>query len=130
VDGTQVLVATIAGVPAIVAAIFAYRSSAQANKAAEKKVDAEVFERTQGLYEQAIAGAQREIERLQQSQERMAAQLDRMNTQLANEQDTSHRLRGQLAVLQAQVQTMDGIIAALRAQLALLSEKHSESRTA
>lgn len=128
-DTTPILVASVAGLPAIVAAVFAYRSSAQANRASEKKVDAEVFERTQALYEKAIIGAEREIERLQQSQERMAAQVERMQSQLTNEQDTAHRLRGQLAALQAQVQTMEGIISALRSQIGMLSEKHARSES-
>jgi len=129
-SSTQIIVAAIAGVPAVAAAVFAYRSSAQATRAGEKKVDAEVFERTQVLYERAIAGAEREIERLQRSQEQMASQIERMNAQIVNELDNSTRLRVQLSSLQAQVQTMDGIISALRTQLSVLSEKHPESRQA
>lgn len=129
-DSTQVIVAAIAGIPAVAAAIFAYRSSAQATKAGEKKVDAEVFERTQALYEKAITGAEREIDRLQRSQEQMASQIERMNTQLVSELDTSTRLRVQLSSLQAQVQTMDGIIQSLRAQIEILSEKHPRAKTA
>lgn len=127
VDGGQIVIAAIAIVPTSVAGWWAYRSSMAANRATvqmnrsnEKKVDAEVFERTQGLYDRAVAAARQEIDRLQAQQERFVAQLDRMTVELWAERETSGKLRGQVAQLQGQVATFEYTIAALRRQIEVL----------
>lgn len=124
----QVTVAAIAIVPTLLAAWFTWRTSVSANKTAlaanrtnDKKVDAEVFERTQGLYDRAVAAARQEIDRLQAQQERFVTQLDRMTVELWAERETSGKLRAQVAQLQGQVELLGETIASLRRQIEVLS---------
>ncbi len=125
---TSILVALVAGVPSVAAALFAYRSSAQAtrakaetdaevNRIAATKVDAEAFERSQALYEKVLAAAEKEVGRLQSQVDRLHDQLDRVNDQLAREQDVSNTLRNHVRTLQAQVTTMEQTLTALRIQI-------------
>lgn len=63
----------IGGVPAIVAAYFSYRAStranaqtAETNRIAATKVDAEAYERGQRFYREALEQAERQIDRLRE----------------------------------------------------------------
>jgi len=116
-DSTAILAAVFGGVPAVVAAIFAYRSSAQANAVSVKKVDAEAYERSQQFYEKLIAEADKQMERLRLQVDRLNDQVDRVNSQLAQEQDVSNALRNHVRTLTAQVGSMEMTLAELRVQI-------------
>ncbi len=103
-DLTPLLTGIIGGVPAIVAAGFAYRSSAAANRVEHRKVDAEAYERAREEYEKLL-------DRLQQQIDRMQSNIDRLYAQLASEQDISNTLRNQLRTLMAQVAELEAMIA-------------------
>jgi chromosome segregation ATPase len=131
------IIAVVAIVPTSLAAFLSWRSSVRANRATElatvanaRKVDAEVFEKTQGLYDRAVQAAQREIDRLQTQQEKVVTQLESVVTQfeavreqLFEERGTSALLRGQVSLLQMQVGSMSEMIATLRHQIDTLSGK-------
>jgi chromosome segregation ATPase len=127
-DGNTLVIALVAIVPTSLAAFLSWRSSVRANRATElatvanaRKVDAEVFEKTQGLYDRAVQTAQREIDRLQQQQEKVVTQFEAVREQLFTERETSALLRGEVSVLQMQVGSMTEMIATLRHQIELLS---------
>lgn len=108
-DSTGIVVAVIAGVPAIASALFAFRASSQANKVGEKKVDAEAFERSQTIYDKIVDRLQSQVDQLQ-------GQLSRTGVQLASEQDVSFTLRNQVRTLQQQVESLSRTVADLRAR--------------
>lgn len=112
-----ITIALVAGVPSVVAAAFAYRSSARANKISETKVDAEAYDRSQLFYEKLLAEAEKHLERLRSQVERLNDQLDRVNNQLAQEQDTSNALRNHVRTLQLQVNSLEATVNELRIQL-------------
>lgn len=116
--------AGIGGVPAIVAAWFAYRSSVRANQSTDEanriartKVDAEAYERSQAFYEKLLGEADKHLDRLRAQVDLLSDQLNRVNQQLVSEQEVSATLRGQVRVLGAQVATMEGTIAEVRRQV-------------
>lgn len=116
-DNTIVITTVLAGLPSIAAALFAYRTSTQANKISATKVDGEAYERSQQFYEKVMAGAERELTRLQVQVDRLNQQLERVNSQLALEQDVSNTLRNHLRALQTQVTSMEQTVATLRTGL-------------
>lgn len=116
----SVLVAIVAGVAAIVGAIFSYRASTRATSIESSKVDAAAFERAKSIYE----GSLRELER---QLERMREQFDRVNAQLATEQDTSSALRSQLRTLRSHVEELERTVNDLRLQLTLAGIKQNTS---
>lgn len=68
----------IGGVPAIVAAYFSYRASthanattAETNRIAATKVDAEAYERGQRFYKDALEQAERQIVRLREENDEL-----------------------------------------------------------
>lgn len=90
---------TVAGIAAIVSgatAVLTFRSAAAANAANARKVDLEEHRDALGRLRQIIDEQDRHIERVR-------AQLDRVQEQLAREQDVSMALRVQVRSLQAQV---------------------------
>lgn len=71
-DSTPIVVAAVAGVPSVTAAVFAWRSSASANRAtqeantiAKAKVDAEAYERGKAFYDSLVNTQQAQIDRQQ-----------------------------------------------------------------
>jgi peptidoglycan hydrolase CwlO-like protein len=127
-DSTTVVVAAIGGIPAIIAAAFAYRSSVraastteQANVRAEAlaatKVDAEAYERSQHFYEKLLAESDKHLDRLRQQVDSLNAQVDRVNARLAQEQDVSSVLREQVRALTTQVSSMGTTLAVLHDQM-------------
>ncbi len=130
VTAGQWVLGLVAIVPTLAAAWFTYRSSSRANdatevaaRAGERKVDAEVFEKTQGLYDRAIDAARREIDRLQDQQEKAVDRVESIRDQLEAERSTSAALRGQVTALQVQVNLMSKTIEALSRQLETLSNR-------
>jgi chromosome segregation ATPase len=126
-DTSAIVLAVVAGVPSILAAAFAYRTSNQATKAKVKadedvnklstlKLDAEAFDRSQAFYDKVINAAEKEVDRLQGQIDRLHAQLERVNDQLAREQDVSNTLRNHLRTVQQQVVNMESTVNLLRAQ--------------
>jgi peptidoglycan hydrolase CwlO-like protein len=113
-DAAAILAASIGGIPAIIAAIFAYKSSANANEVSVKKVDAEAYERSQQFYEKLLSEADRQLERLRVQVDRLNDQVDKVNTQLATEQDVSNVLRNQVRMLTTQVSTMEAMLNEVR----------------
>ncbi len=113
-DTTTIVTAVVAGIPSFFAAVFAYRTSAHANRISETKVDGEAYERSQQFYEKVMAGAERELARLQAQVDRLNDQLERVNNQLALEQDVSNTLRNHLRALQTQVTAMESTVLSLR----------------
>src|SRR5215210_3657529 len=116
-DVGTLIAAGIGGVPAIVAATFAFRSSVRATKATEAannlaatKVDAEAYERSQAFYEKTLTEAEKQIDRLR-------SQIDRLTTQLAQEQDVSNVLRNQVRTLATQIGSLEATLNSLRVQL-------------
>ncbi len=105
-----VLVALVSLFGSVAAAYLSYRASSHANAVSAKKVDAEAFDRAAALYDKALQAAERETER-------MRSQVDRINQQLAQEQDVSNLLRNQIRALQGQVDSLEGIVAQLRRSL-------------
>lgn len=118
----SIITAGIAAVAAVAGAGFAYRASAQANRITDKKVDAEAFERSRQIYEKALADADKQLDRLRAQQDRMVDQLTKVNEQLAKEQDLSSTLRAQIRALEIQMETMQEIVATLRAQLSMTQQ--------
>ena len=119
-----IVTAAVAGLPSVLAALFAYRSSSQANRVNaeaqrinERKVDAEAYDRSQAFYEKLLSEADRAVDRLRSQVDRLQEQLDRTNNQLSNEQDVSNALRNHVRSLQAQVNGMEVTVATLREQL-------------
>lgn len=108
----SVLVAIVAGIAAVVGALFSFRASTRATSLESSKVDAAAYERAKSIYE----GSLRELER---QLERMREQMDRVNTQLATEQDTSSALRTQLRTLRSHVEELERTVTDLRLQLTL-----------
>ena len=111
-DANALTIAIIAALPGLAAAAFAYRASAQANRTADRKVDAEAYERSQAIYEKTLSQADQQIDRLRQ-------QVERLNEQLASEQDLSNSLRNQVRSLQTSVATLETTLTNLRSQLAV-----------
>lgn len=114
----------IAAVPLGVA-YFAYRSATDANRKTQQtalsaaehqaeiertKVDAEAFARAKAIYEDALAQLERQLDRVQ-------LQFDKINEQLAHEQDTSNSLRSQIRSLRTQLSTVERTVGVLRRQL-------------
>lgn len=123
-DSTTIFAAAIGGVPALVAAWFAYQASMRAtaiteqgNRVAAIKVDAEAYERSQKFYESLMVEAEKHIERLRTHIERLTDQVDRLNNQLATEQDVSNVLRNQIRALTAQISSMELTLNELRNQV-------------
>lgn len=114
---TTIAAAFIAGVSSIVAAVFAYRASGQANRytseaaaevnrIASTKVDGEAYERSQQFYEKLLVAAEKEVSRLQQQVDRLREELDRVNFSMAAEVTVSDTLRSQVRELQQQVSVL------------------------
>lgn len=123
-DVTVVIAAGIGGLPAILAAFFAYKSSIRAAKTTEEanrlagtKVDAEAYERSQRFYESLLGEAEKHIDRLRSHTDRLNDQVDRLNTQLASEQDVSNALRNHVRALTSQISAMEAILNELRAEV-------------
>lgn len=121
---TTVVAAATGGIPAVIAAIFAYKSSiranavtAETNRLASTKVDAEAYERSQKFYESLLAEAEKHLERLRTQTDRLNDQVDRLNAQLANEQDVSNVLRNQVRGLTTQIGSMEVTLNELRIQV-------------
>lgn len=119
-----ILAAAIGGIPAILAALFAYRSSTRAaritddaNRLASTKVDADAYERSQRFYESLLHEAEKHIDRLRSQIEILNGQVDRLNSQLVTERDVSNSLRNQVKALTTQVSSMDATLKELRAEL-------------
>jgi chromosome segregation ATPase len=124
VDATTIIAAAIGGIPALLAAFFAYKSSTraatitnEANRLAATKVDADAYERSQRFYESLLNEAEKHIDRLRAQTERLNDQVDKLNNQLANEQDVSNVLRNQVRALTTQVGSMDSTLNDLRNEL-------------
>jgi peptidoglycan hydrolase CwlO-like protein len=124
VGSSPILLAVIAGIPSVIAALFAYRSSMHANKATEdanrlavSKVEGEAFERSQAFYDRLLANAEKELVRLQAQVDRLNQQLDKTNAELAQEKHVAQGLRVHVATMQAQVVTMETSLESLRAQI-------------
>ncbi|GII84611.1 hypothetical protein Ssi03_26010 [Sphaerisporangium siamense] len=107
---TEVVVAVIAGVSAVIGAGFSYRASTRANAVEEDKVDAAAYERAKAIYESAL-------KTLEEQLERMRRRLDEVTDQLTREQDSSMAMRLQIRELQAQVSTFERTVSDLRLQL-------------
>ncbi|MEV0382435.1 hypothetical protein [Nonomuraea sp. NPDC050643] len=96
----SVLAAIVAGLAAVVGAWFAYRASTKANQLADRKVDMEAYDRNIVYYEKLIANLEKDVERFRTS-------VDRVNAQLAQEQDVSNALRNQVRTMQAQLDLLE-----------------------
>lgn len=101
-DTTSIVVAAVAGVPSVTAAVFAYRSSASANRATQQandiaraKVDAEAYERGKNLWEGMVEQARKELARQQE-------QINRQQEQIAELQESNDTMRRQLRELKQQ----------------------------
>jgi septal ring factor EnvC (AmiA/AmiB activator) len=123
VDPT-IVAAVVGGVPAIVAAWFAYRASSNANAQTEEtnriaatKVDAEAYSRSQAFYEKLLTEADKHIDRLRSQVERLNDELDRVGAQAAQERDVANALRDQVRSLTRQVGAMEGTLAEMRRQM-------------
>lgn len=95
-----VIAAVIAALAALGGAWLTYRASSRANKTNDRKVDLDEFKEAQAWYKERLAEADRHLERIR-------AQLDRVNDQLAREQDVSNALRNELRSLQGQVDLLE-----------------------
>lgn len=118
------IIAIVGLVGAMFSAYLSYRASTSANRAAdeanrvaEKKVDAEAYERSQGFYEKMLQEADKHLDRLRQQVELLSAQLERVVNELNSEQVTSLSLRKRVHELQIQVSTMELTVYELRRQL-------------
>lgn len=124
-DATTITAVAIGGIPAIVAAFFAYRASLraarvteEANRIASTKVDAEAYERSQKFYESLTTEAEKHIDRLRGQIDRLNDQVDRLNTQLATEKEISRAAREQVRALTSQINLMERTVNDLRQELA------------
>lgn len=121
---TSVIVALVAGLPAVSAAAFAYRASTSASKVtmeanaiAKSKVDGEVFERSQAFYEKLVAGAEREQSRLQEQISRLRDQIEKSTDAFEKEQEINHELRVQIRDLQYKVAGFEQDLVGIRAKI-------------
>lgn len=121
IDSSTITAALSGGVPAILAAYFAYRSSMraaasteEANRLASTKVDAEAYERSQRFYESLVAEAEKHIDRLRLQIDKLNEQVDRLLAQVATEQDVSNVLRNQVRALTTQIGNMETTLNELR----------------
>ena len=105
-----VIIASISSLAAIAGGYFSFRASSQANRTAARKVDLEAFERSQTIYEKTI-------DRLQGQTDRLGAQVDAVNSRLAQEMDVSNALRDQIRTLRGQVDDLNATVANLRAEV-------------
>lgn len=96
----SVLVAIIAGMAAVIGAGFSFRASTKANQLADRKVDMEAYDRNIVYYEKLIANLEKDVERFRTS-------VDRVNAQLAQEQDVSNALRNQVRTMQSQLDLLE-----------------------
>lgn len=99
-----------AALVALVAAVLTFRSSTQANRISDKKVDAEAYDRGKALYEGALNLAERQLAQLRE-------QVDRISTELDKERLVSGLLRMQMAELQETIARMERQIASMRARM-------------
>lgn len=106
IDGA-IVIAAVSAVGSGFAAYLAYRASSRANDIGEKKVDAEAYDRSHAFYEKLLGQADTQLERLR-------VQVERLNDQLAKEQDVSNLLRNHVRTLQSQVDSMEGTMQQLR----------------
>lgn len=102
-DLVPLLTGVAGGIPAFLAAWFAYRSSSSANKVENRKVDNEAYEKAQAAYERLLDRLQRQVDVLQSN-------LDRVNGMLASEQDVSNKLRNQIRLLTSQLAELEATI--------------------
>lgn len=122
---TSIIVAVVAGVPAVSAAAFAYRASTsasrvtmEANAIAKSKVDGEVFERSQAFYEKLVSGAEREQTRLQEQISRLREQIEKNGVAFEVEQNINHDLRVQIRDLQFKVSGFEHDLAEINKRIA------------
>lgn len=95
-----VIAACVAAAAALGGAYLTYRTSSKANATNDRKLDVDEFKEAQAWYKERLAEADRHIERIR-------AQLDRVNDQLAREQDVSNVLRNEVRALQGQVDLLE-----------------------
>jgi predicted RNase H-like nuclease (RuvC/YqgF family) len=100
VNADTIITSLIAGIPAVAAAVFAFRASGRATAVEKDKVDAAAYERSQGIYERALTAAQREVDRLQ-------TQVDRLTAQLTKEEYVANGLRNQLRAVQQRMSVLE-----------------------
>ncbi len=92
----SLIIAIIAAMASALTAILAFRSSSRANSTSDRKVDLEE-------HRDAIDRLKKIIEEQDRHVERVRLQLDRVQEQLAKEQDVSLVLRTQIRNLQDQI---------------------------
>jgi peptidoglycan hydrolase CwlO-like protein len=92
----SVLVAVIATAVSVFTAVLTYRVSTKANASDARKVDLEE-------HRDALDRLKRVIDEQDKHIERVRAQADRVQEQLAREQDVSFALRNEIRALQGQV---------------------------
>lgn len=110
------LIAAITAIPGMVAAVFAYRSSVQANRIGQRKVEVDAYDRSKAFYEGMLERAEKEISRLRE-------QVSRLSDQLGQEQNVSQTLRIQVRDLQQTMGSMESTLAALRISLSSLQSR-------
>lgn len=93
---TAVLVAAIALAGSALTAVLTFRASSKASASNDRKVDLEE-------HRDAVERLKKIIEEQDKHVERVRLQLDRVQEQLAKEQDVSFTLRAQIRSLQEQV---------------------------
>lgn len=109
--------AVVSGLVAVVGAVLTYRASAQANKISDKKVDAEAYDRAQGLYEKTLAQAERQLDQAEKQIGQLRETVNRLEVQVRDERDVSDRLRVEVSKLRRIVDTMERHMARMRAQM-------------
>lgn len=101
-DASSLAATGLGALPAILAAVFAYRSSSRANDMQEQtnrlaagKVDAEAYARAQATYEKLLAENERQIEKLRDEVARLTGSLDAARRE-------ADELRGRIQTLERQ----------------------------
>lgn len=121
------MVAGIALLGSIAGGGFSYRAAASANRIQERRVTLEEYERTQAFYRELLAEMERHLNRLRTQTKRLHAQLQAVETQLAQEQDISNVLRSQVRSLQGQVSLLEQTMTALRLELERMRQQQDPS---
>lgn len=95
---------------AIVSAVLTYRSSSQANRTADRKVDSEAYERAKVIWSSAIEQSEKDLGKLRQ-------QIERLEAQVRESREIEATLRGQIRDMKATIARMERQNSMLRTML-------------
>ena len=123
VDPT-VIAAGLSGAVALGAAAFTFKTSRQANKLAERKVDQDAYESAVRLYKEQLEFLQTQLDRMTAQVDRMSAQIISLSTQLDAKTNVEASLKEKVNALQVMVDIHQETIKQLQATITRLQSQH------